>query len=139
MSLHRIIEAACARKIRLVLLWFATWKNGMMNYVPEWIKTNPGCHRPHVINQSGKGILVLSPHCKANLDADRRAFTALLTHLKQFDGNNQTVIMVQVENEPGLLGSVRDFSEEANRLFATAVPEKLLKALKRSPGTWRRF
>ena len=65
-ELDRIIEGARARKVRLVLLWFATWKNGMMNYVPEWVKTDPQRY-PRVINQSGKGILVLSPHSKTNL------------------------------------------------------------------------
>lgn len=135
-ELDRIIEGARSRKLRLVLLWFATWKNGMMNYAPEWVKTDPQRY-PHVINQGGKGILVLSPHGKNNLDADRNAFTALMKHLKQVDGDNQTVIMVQVENEPGSLGSVRDFSAEANRLFNSAVPEVLVKALKLRPGTWK--
>ena len=80
-ELDRIIEGARARKLRLILLWFATWKNGMMNYTPEWIKTNPEKY-PHVIGPNGKGILVLSPHSKANLDADRKAFRALMSHLK---------------------------------------------------------
>ena len=131
-ELDRIIEGARARKLRLILLWFATWKNGMMNYTPEWIKTNPEKY-PHVIGPNGKGILVLSPHSKANLDADRKAFRALMSHLKQFDGTKQTVIMVQVENESGSLGSIRDYSEEANQLFTSAVPEVLVKALKREP------
>ncbi|MGA2798487.1 MAG: DUF5597 domain-containing protein [Thermoguttaceae bacterium] len=135
-DLDRIIEGAHSRKLRLILLWFATWKNGMMNYTPEWIKTNPEKY-PRVIGPNGKGILVLSPHSKANLDADRRAFRALMSHLKQFDGTKQTVIMVQVENESGSLGSLRDYSEEANQLFASAVPEALVKALKREPGTWK--
>ena len=107
-----------------------------MNYMPEWIKTNPERY-PHVINQSGKGILVLSPHSKNNLDADRNAFVASDEASKTVRRQRQTVIMVQVENEPGSLGSVRDFSEEANRLFNSAVPEKLVNALKRRPGTWK--
>ncbi len=135
-EVDRIIEGARARKLRLILLWFATWKNGAMNYVPDWIKTDPQ-HYPRVIDKNGKGILNLSPHGKANLAADRRAFIELMKHLKQFDGNKQTVIMVQVENEPGFLGSVRDYSDEANRLFASPVPEVLTKALKRKPGTWK--
>ncbi len=135
-ELDRIIEGARLRKLRLILLWFGTWKNGMMNYAPEWIKTDPEKY-PRVVGPNGKGILVLSPHSKANLDADRRGFKALMLHLKQFDGTKQTVIMVQVENESGSLGSVRDYSEEANRLFAAAVPDELAKALKREPGTWK--
>jgi len=135
-ELDHIIEGARSRKLRLMLLWFATWKNGMMNYVPEWIKTNPQRYQ-HVIGPNGKGILVLSPNSKVNLDADQRAFTALMKHLKEFDGNNRTVIMVQVENEPGLLGSLRDYSDEANRQFASPVPEQLVKALNHQPGTWK--
>jgi hypothetical protein len=59
-----------------------------------------------------------------------------MKHLKEFDGTDHTVIMMQVENESGLLGSVRDYSAEANKLFNGPVPASLVTALKKKPGTW---
>src|ERR1019366_5330024 len=69
------------------------------------------------------------PTRASTLEADARAFSALLGHLKEIDGDRHTVIMLQVENEPGSLGSVRDFSEEANRIFAGPPPAALVEAL----------
>jgi hypothetical protein len=65
-------------------------------------------------------------------------------HLKTADPQH-TVIMVQVENEPGAWGSVRDFSSSAQKLFEGNVPSELLKpgilkALNKpvvSKGTWK--
>ncbi len=80
---------------------------------------------------------MLSPHGQATLDADRRAFRALMRHLRQVDGDRHTVILVQVENEAGVYGSVRDYSPTAETLFASPVPEELTQAMGASPGTWR--
>jgi hypothetical protein len=45
------------------------------------------------------------------------------------DSEQQTVLMVQVENEVGVLGSGRDRSPEANRQFAEPVPLELVQKL----------
>jgi hypothetical protein len=79
---------------------------------------------------------VLSANSRANLEADKAAFTALMRHLKQMDGEQHTVVLVQVENESGGVGSVRDFSAESNREFAGPVPADLLAAAHKQPGTW---
>jgi hypothetical protein len=131
-----LVEGARRNDLRLVLLWFATWKNGVMDYAPAWVKENPGKY-PRMKDRQGQEIRVLSPHSRANLEADSRAFSAFLGHLKEIDGDRHTVIMVQVENEPGSLGSVRDFSEEANRLFAGAAPPALVERLHKKPGSWQ--
>jgi beta-galactosidase GanA len=111
--------------VSLVLLWFGTWKNGDMDYVPAWVKTNPGRFR-RVISPTGKDLWVLSSHCAANFEADRRAFVELCRHLQAADGAQRTVIAVQVENEPGILGSDRDYSAEAQAVFDSPVPADLL-------------
>ena len=41
----------------------------------------------------------------------------------------QTVLMMQVENEPGLLGAARDRSALAEAAFAAPVPAELLAYL----------
>ena len=90
-----------------------------MHYVPDWVKSDPAIY-PRMLSKAGVPIDVLSPNSPANLDADRTAFTALIHHLKQADPQH-TVIMMQVENESGSLGLVRDFPPSRKR-FSTARP-----------------
>ena len=85
-----------------------------------------------VIAPTGNAIWVLSSHCKATLEADKRAFAALCKHLKAFDGKEQTVIGLQVENEPGISGSDRDFGPEAQAEYDGPVPAKLISAMKKA-------
>jgi beta-galactosidase GanA len=130
-----ILQQARDHKVRLVLLWFGTWKNGKMHYVPEWMKSDPATY-PRMKTRDGKAIDVLSPNAPANLAADRDAFMALMRHLREADPQ-RTVIMMQVENESGSLGAVRDFGSAAQKEFEGQVPGELLHGLKRSgSGTW---
>jgi len=100
--------------VRLVLLWFGTWKNGSGHYTPEWMKLAPERY-PHMQNAKGETIDSLSPYAPATLEADTLAFCALLRHLKDSDPQH-TVLMVQVENEAGTWGAVRDYSAAAEKL-----------------------
>lgn len=129
-----ILQQARAHKVRLVLLWFGTWKNGKMHYVPDWVKSDTTTY-PRMQSQAGVAIDVLSPNAAANLNADRSAFTALMRHLKQVDAQH-TVILMQVENESGSLGLVRDFSPMAQKEFDGPVPAELVTALGKRPGSW---
>jgi uncharacterized protein YukE len=123
-----LIVGAREHDLRLILLWFGTWKNGTMKYTPGWVKQQPDRFR-RVITPEGLPLPVLSPHCRATLEADKRAVCALLDHIKKLDGSERTVIMLQVENEPGSHGAERDFSQDSNTLFAAAVPESLIASL----------
>ena len=134
-SVDRIMDGARKNKLRLVLLWFATWKNGEMDYVPQWVKDDPA-HFPRMRDRAGDQIRVLTPISETTRTADAKAFAALMRHLKEVDSDQHTVIMMQVENEPGSLESDRDYSPEANKLFAAQVPAKLTQTLKKKPGTW---
>ena len=131
-----IVEGARAHKLHVVLLWFGTWKNGNNHYVPTWVKTDTR-RFPRVIRPDGTPIDVMSPLGTNTLEADKAAFVALMRHLKQMDGEQHTVLFVQVENESGNIGSVRDNSAEANRLIAGQVPADMLAATGKQPGTWR--
>lgn len=130
-----IVEGARAHKLHVVLLWFGTWKNGNNHYVPTWVKTDTR-RFPRVIRPDGTPIDVMSPLGTNTLEADKAAFVALMRHLKQMDGEQHTVLFVQVENESGNIGSVRDNSAEANRLIAGQVPADMLAATGKQPGTW---
>jgi hypothetical protein len=134
-NVDQIVEGARAHDLHVVLLWFGTWKNGNMHYVPAWVKEDPKRY-PHTIRPDGEPIDVLSPHSRNTLEADKAAFTALMHHLKQIDSEKHTVILIQVENESGNIGSVRDNSPASNQEFAGAVPADLLSAAHKQPGAW---
>ena len=129
-----LLAQARENDVRLVLLWFATWKNNGPNYAPRWVKTD-NVRFPRVVTADGRTLNSLSPLAPATLEADRKAFAQLMRHLKQADPQ-RTVILVQPENEPGTYGSVRDFSPLAQKVFDGPVPDALLKKLGKSPGTW---
>jgi hypothetical protein len=132
----QILRGVRSQGLRADLLWFGTWKNGAMDWTPDWVKSDPK-RFPRVLDSGGKPIRSLSPMSQSNLEADRKAYSATIRHLREIDEADRTVIMVQVENEPGSLGSVRDFSPESNRLFAGLAPAQLVSALKKKPGTWK--
>ena len=135
-NVDALVQGAREHNLHLVLLWFGTWKNGNMHYVPQWVKTDTK-RFPRVIRADGEPIDVLSASSRSTLQADKAAFVALMRHLKTLDGNQHTILMVQVENESGIIGSPRDFSPESNKEFAGQVPPDMLAAAKKQPGTWR--
>ncbi len=124
--LHTLLDQARQHHVHLVLLWFGTWKNGSGHYTPEFVKLNEA-QAPHVVNRQGGKVDSLSPYSEWTLNADKSAFAALMRELKAADPQH-TVLMVQVENEIGTYGSVRDFSPAAQKLFGQAVPPEVLKA-----------
>ncbi len=125
--LDALITQARAHRVHLVLLWFGTWKNGSSHYMPLWLRNSPETS-PHVIGANGRAVDSPSPYSAVTLKDDIRAFAALMNHLKA-DDHQRTVLMVQVENEPGTWGSVRDYSPDAQKLFEAPVPVGLLAAL----------
>jgi len=127
-----LLAGARERHVRLVLLWFGTWKNGSSHYLPTWMKRQPGLC-PRIMGEDGRRVDSPSPHAPALLEADTRAFRALMRHLREADPQH-TVILVQVENEPGAWNAVRDHSPAAEKLFAAPVPMDLMKALGKDAG-----
>jgi len=134
-NVDAIVKGAREHDLHVVLLWFGTWKNGNMHYVPAWVKTDTK-RFPRVIRADGEPTDVLSASSRSNLEADKTAFVALMRHLKRIDTTEHTILMVQVENESGIIGSSRDFSAESNKEFAGQVPAEMLSAAHREPGTW---
>jgi len=119
--------------LRLVLLWFATWKNGSGHYWPSWMKQYPARY-PRMLDTKGRPVDSPSPFAKETLDADKRAFVALMRHLKKIDPQ-RTVIMVQVENEAGTWGAIRDHSPAAQKAFESPVPAPVLAAMNKKPAS----
>ena len=138
------IETAREHDLRLILLWFGTWKNSMSCYAPGWIKRDTE-RFARVRLRSGEAVEIISPSSEAARQADAQAFSALMRWLKAFDGEVGTVLMVQVENEIGMIPEPRDYSVEAEAAYQSTVPSALLSRLTNGKlgeevtSLWRRF
>ena len=126
--LDTLIHSARRHDLRLVLLWFGSWKNSMSCYAPAWVKQNQK-RFPRSRISDGEALEILTPFCEENLQADSRAFAALMRHIKEVDARQGTVIMIQVENEIGMIPQARDHCEQAEWAFSRAVPSELLRYL----------
>jgi hypothetical protein len=127
------IQAAGKNNLKLIFLWFGSWKNGVSTYPPLWIKTDLK-RFPRARNKEGQSLDILSTLSETNLKADSRAFSALMKHLRETDAEHR-VIMVQVENEVGVLSEARDHSAEANEAFRKEVPVELIRYLEKNKAT----
>jgi len=134
----QLLAQARREKMRLILLWFGLWKNAQSTYVPAWVKRDTTRFfraELHSHLDHHKSACAVSPCCQAAVQADAKAFAALMDHLRQVDERENTVILVQVENEVGLLGTDRDFSPAAQSLFDAPVPQEVAEAFHCS-GSW---
>ena len=122
-----LIAQAREQHEHIVFLWLAAWKNGMSGYPPAWVKQDTR-RFPRVV-LDGAEVNILSTFASAIRDADSRAFAALMKHIKETDDDQHTVLMVQVENEVGILGAARDHSTITDKEFAAEVPAGLMKYL----------
>ena len=127
-SLDAMLRDARANDLKLVLLWFGAWKNSMSTYVPAWVK-HDAARFPHVKVADGSSVEILSALSKNTLDADARAYAGMLAHLAQADARDHTVLMVQVENEIGMLPIARERGAVADRAWGAPVPPELMRAL----------
>jgi beta-galactosidase GanA len=122
-----LIAGAQAGDMRLVLLWFGTWKNSMSCYVPAWVKRDP-VRFPRAVDAGGRAMEMLSAFAAHNREADAKAFTALMRHLCDADPAH-TVVLVQVENEIGMIPDAREHGPAADQAYAGAVPAALMDYL----------
>ena len=119
-----ILRDARANKMRVAWLWFGSWKNGLTSFAPAWVVSNQ-VRFPRAQLAGGHSVEVLSTLSDTNRDADAKAFAAFMCHIKEVDTDARTTIMVQLENEVGLIGDSRDRSSLANEIFAKPVPKEL--------------
>jgi hypothetical protein len=150
-----VIRDARSHNLHLVFLWFASWKNGLSSYPPTWVKKDfdrfpraqlvggdipwPVLTASSAVSHSkivgSMSLELLSPFSEANLNADAGAFAALMRHIKEVDGQQHTVIMIQVENEVGMQGDSRDRVAAANTAYAGPVPKELIDYLQQHKET----
>ena len=135
-----LIDQARKRGGHLVPLWFGAWKNASCTYAPAWVKRDTkrfwraeavrGAHKLVLHDFYDMPNTTLSAFCEATREADARAFTQLMTHIRTYDEGKWTVLAVQVENECGLMGAARDHCDAAETAFAQDVPEGLISFLR---------
>lgn len=127
-----MIEGAKKENMKVVLVWFGSWKSTSSSYVPAWVKTNPKRFERYTL-QNGKTLEMLSAFNEENRNADAKAYVALMQHLKDFD-KQHTVIMTQVENEPGCFENYRDFSPASQKAWQSPMPADMIAYLQKNKG-----
>ena len=131
--IDKTIAQARENQLKVVFLWFGAWKNSMSCYAPLWFKKDYKKY-PRVYTKAGKPLEIASSFSDNVCQADNRAFSQLMKHIASIDKDN-TVIMMQIQNEIGMLEDARDYSKEANALFEKQVPETLMKYLTKNKKT----
>jgi hypothetical protein len=140
-----LITQARKRGKKLGFLWFGAWKNAQCYYAPSWVKTNlerfkraeveKGKNFTRLMDFHGMPYTSLSYLCEETNKSDARAFRELMLHIKEIDEQENTVVIMQVENETGLQGSARENSDEADALFEAEVPEQFVDYMKANTET----
>ena len=134
--IDRTIDKARENDLKVIFLWFGAWKNSMSCYAPLWFKENTK-RFPRAMTRNGKPLEIASCFSKEVLEADLHAFTELMKHIAQKDKGTGTVIMIQIENEIGMLEDARDHSPLAEKAYKQPVPQELLNRLGlKQKGTW---
>jgi beta-galactosidase GanA len=132
--LDGLIQDARRSNLRLVFLWFGSWKNTWSSYAPDWVKRDYK-RFPRVILRDGTATERLTPLNDANRDADARAYAALMRRIREVDSQTHTVVMMQVENEVGVIPDARDCSPVANEAYGKPVPKELMDYLQQHKET----
>ena len=114
--IDRTIDVARREQLHVVFLWFGVWKNSMSCYTPGWFKQDTK-RFPRAMTAEGKQMEIASYFSDNVLQADLKAFSALMRHIREKDTQREVVIMMQIENEIGMLESARDHSPLAEKVY----------------------
>lgn len=127
----KALQQARENDLKIFFLWFGAWKNSMSCYAPLWFKENHKKY-PRAYTQSGKPLEIASAFSEAVYEADHHAFSQWMQHIATVDKEEGTVIMIQIENEIGMLEDARDYSREANKIFNAPVPAEFMTYLQKN-------
>lgn len=122
-----IIEQARENGLKVIFLWFGAWKNSMSCYTPTWFKKDTA-RFPRACTKDGKSLEIASVFSTDVLKADKKAFEKWLSHITHTDIDS-TVVMIQIENEVGMLEDARDYSPLAQKFYQEGVPMVLTQYL----------
>lgn len=130
------IEACRERDMMLIPLWFGSIKNAQLSYAPDWVRENDDKFF-RALREDGTRLNSISPFCMEGMKADRNAFQHLMQRIKEKDPEGEIVVMVQPNNETGIIAtdSHRDMSEAATDAWNDEVPDKLMDYLEEHDGS----
>jgi hypothetical protein len=128
-----LLDGARRNNQRVIFLWFGSWKNGLSSFAPAWVKRDTQ-RFPRVRIARGKPVEILSPLDPNALAADTRAYVKFMEHLRAADPQ-RTCIMIQMQNEVGVLGDSRDRGDAAKDAFASQEPAELMTHLAKNKST----
>jgi len=126
-----VINQARKYNLKVIFLWFGSWKNSMSCYAPLWIKENTKKY-PRAVTKSGKALEMMSAFSAVNMEVDKLTFAGFMSHLAEYDKAYRTVIMVQVENEIGMLEDAREYGPIADERFKADVPARFMEYLNKN-------
>jgi len=98
------IRDARANHLRIAWLWFGSWKNGLSSFPPVWVMANQD-RFPRAQLAGRHSVDVLSTLSEANRNADAKAFAAFMRHVRERESSIHTTVMIQLENEVGLIAT----------------------------------
>jgi len=124
-----LIQRSEANNLKLVVIWFASWKNGQSSYIPSWVKKDTK-RFPRAKTKEGNLTETLSVFSEASMTADAKAYAALMRRIKQVDKSN-TVIMMQPENEVGLFQDI-DYNQFVLDKYKGQVSAELMTYLRKN-------
>ncbi len=128
-----VIKAAREHDMKVIFIWFGAFKNPFMTYAPTWVKKDVK-RFPRAKDEKGNDLEMPCVLSDNMMKADAKAYCAFLSHVKDVDFD-KTVVMIQIENEPGIRGTVRDFSPLAEKAWKANVPDQLISYLKSHDGS----
>lgn len=130
-----LIDGARRNDLKVVVLWFGSWKNGESSYAPEWVKRDTK-RFVRVRRADGQEIETLSPFCRETCKADGKAYAALMKHIKDIDETQGTVIAIQPQNEVGMFQDM-GYCSLAQDAYKEQVPSRLFCYMRKNQKTLR--
>ena len=131
--IDKTIDEARKNDLKVIFLWFGAWKNSMSCYAPTWFKADYKKY-PRACTSLGKPLEIASAFSENVFKADSKAFESWLKHVNDYD-NDGTVLMIQIENEIGMLEDARDYSKAAQKEYEKGVPDQLMSHLRKNRST----
>lgn len=128
------LSAAREYDLDLVLIFFGAFKNAGSTYAPSWVRGDLDRFPRALIGETAvagferAGRPVLSLFDSDLLEVEARALCALSCRIAETDSERR-VVLLQVDNEVGLLGDSRDRSAGAEKAWKEPVPDRLIEAL----------
>ena len=128
-----LIQEARRNHLKLMFLWFGSWKNGLSSYPPLWVKQDYK-RFPRIKIKGGKSIELLSTFGDASRDADARAFRALMRHIREMDGQQYRVDDAGGERSGRAARFARPVGS-GQQGFCRPVPKELMDYLQKHKDT----